>query len=387
MNPAVAHARKEESNAPRVPLIPFTHAAHEHVEGIADTSDLVSTAVIQKGPFDIPAFGYIKNVYLIVTTSGGVNGTATAHEDAPFNVLQNVSLEDVNGAPIVGPIDGDELFLINKYGGYEFHGDPVDMPDFVGGACVFSFSLRIPVEINPRTGLGCLSNMNASANYKLRYSINLGTGADGIVTAIGTGTLPTVRVRSFLEAWSLPAAYSRDQAPQATEPPLLGTTQYWSKRIVNISAGEQTVALTRVGNQIRNLIVVFRNTTPARNDTNFPPTQRFNWDARMIFNEPVEYRRNRMSETFRFARGVRDTGVYVYGFHHDGNGHPGGEDDGHLWLRTVQNSRLEFVGTYGVAGTVVILTNDVAPVAVTDRYVEVSRTGGTPGASPSLVGS
>src|SRR5689334_1252423 len=104
MNPAVQHAPKGQQDAPRVPLIPFTHAAHEHVEGIADTSDQVGANVIQKGPFDIPAFGYVKNVYLIVTTSGGVNGTATAHEDGPFNVLQNVSFEDVNGAPIVGPV-------------------------------------------------------------------------------------------------------------------------------------------------------------------------------------------------------------------------------------------------------------------------------------------
>lgn len=370
---------KEREAAPAARMfIPFTHAAHEHTEAISDASVLVGANVTGQGPFDVPPYGYIRNVYLLVTTSGGVDGTAVATEDAPFNVLQNVSIEDVNGTPIVGPYNGDELFYVNKYGGYQFFSDPEAMPFFTSGAATFNFALRVPVEINPRTGLGCLSNMNSSATYKLRYSINQGVG--GIVSALGTGTLPTVRVRAFLEAWSLPPETSRDGFPIADEPPMLGTTQYWSKKIVNIAAGQQTIALNRVGNQIRQLIAIFRNATPVRNDSNFPDPMTLAWDARTVFVEPRNLRQQYMAERYRYTRVAKDTGVYVYDFAHDGNSHPGGEDDGHLWLRTVQASRLEFQGSFGVAGTLTILTNDVAPVATVGRYVENSQSGGVPGA-------
>jgi hypothetical protein len=391
MNPAHSAAAKsaadQGSKAAPPPLIPFTHASHQHVEAIADTSDLITANTNQKGPFDIPAYGYVRNVFLLVTTSGGVDGTATAHEDAPFNVLQNVSVEDVNGTPIVGPLNGEELLYINKYGGYEFYADPEQLPDYTAGPCTFNFSVRVPVEINQRTGLGCLSNMNSSANYKLRYTLNLGTGATGIVTAIGTGTLPTVRVRSYLEAWSLPPDVSRDGFPIMTEPPLLGTTQYWTKRTFNAAAGQQVIPLTRVGNQIRTLIVVARSTAPARSDALWPDPLTFAWDARTVFVEPASYRKKRMGELWRYTRAAHDTGVYAFPFSFDSSAHPGGEDDGHLWLRTVQASRLELQGVFtGAPGVITILTNDVAPVATSGRYTEVNRSGGIPGAGSRVDG-
>lgn len=381
MNTAIAHGVKKEAGQPRLPLVPFTHAAHEHLEQVSDVSDvLVAAYNAVKGPFDVPAYGYIRNIVLLVTTSGGVDGTSTANEDWPYSVLQSVSLEDVNGAPLFGPYNGDELFYVNKYGGYQFFSDPSSLPGVAETNTTFTFAVRIPVELNARTALGCLSNMNASAAYKLRYTIN----AAGI-TAIGTGTFPTVRVRAYLEAWSLPPAQSRDGYPQAIEPPMLGTTQYWSKFIKAIASGQNTVALPRVGNQIRNIIAIFRNATPVRNDTNYADPIQLFLDARMLFNEPARYRQIVMGERYRYTRTTRDTGVYVYDFAHDGNGHPGGEDDGHLWLRTVQSSRLEFQGSFGAAGSLTVLTNDVAPVAVSDRFVETSRSGGSPGAANPAV--
>jgi hypothetical protein len=380
-SPATMGARKsaqgEPARKPSLPPIPFTHAAHEHTEAISDNTSAILGANTQGfGPFDIPAYGFLRNVWLLVEATGGTDGTATAAADAPFNVLQNVSLEDVNGTAIFGPYNGDEIFAVNKYGGYQFFSDPEALPDYTGTACTFKFALRLPVEINPRTGLGCLANMNSSANYKLRYTINT---LANVVTAIGTGVAPSVRVRAYLEAWSYSPETTRDGFPIQTVPPLLGTTQYWTKTTVVIAAGQNTIPLKRVGNQIRQFIGVFRLNSGVRDDTNYPDPLAFNWDARTVFTEAASYRRKLMGERYRYTRGTRDTGVFVYGYHHDGNGHPGGEDDGHLWLRTVQTSRLELVGSFGAAGTLTILTNDVAPVATAGRYVETSNTGGVPG--------
>src|SRR5438270_5183407 len=112
-----------------LPPIPFTHASHEHTEAISDNTSAILGANTQGfGPFDIPAYGFLRNVWLLVETVAGTDGTATAAADAPFNVLQNVTLEDVNGTAIFGPYNGDEIWAVNKYGGYQFYSDPEQLP-------------------------------------------------------------------------------------------------------------------------------------------------------------------------------------------------------------------------------------------------------------------
>ena len=378
-------AKRGGQQAPQLPIIPFTHAAHEHVEPAFDVTRTVTGNVQQLGPFDVPAFGYLRNIWLLVEGSGGATGGggATLSGDAPFNLIQDVALLDVNGAPIFGPYNGYQVYLANKWGGYQFLQDPDAQPNYSNTIATPTFALRIPVEISAKTGLGALSNMNASANYKVQVSLAASTTWLSVVTG---ATLPSVRVRGFLEAWTLPNPTSRDGLPQATMPPLHGTAQYWSVFTKQIVAGENDIILPRVGNQIRNLIcVLYDDSTPSvRISTEYPDPVRFNWDARQLLNEARPYRQQQMFE--RYGNVGLDTGVFVYDFAHDANGHPGGEDDGHLWLRTVQATRLEFVGTFGGGGQLQVLTNDVAPVAVQNRYEEDSRSGGVPGAGEGFNG-
>lgn len=386
--PATTAARAKDKGqrpqAPQLPIIPFTHAAHEHVEPAFDVSTQMTGNTIQLGPFDVPAFGYLRNIWILVEGSGGVIGAGVLAGDAPYNVLQNVALLDVNGAPIFGPFNGYQVYLANKWGGYQFLQDPDAQPNFSSSINPV-FALRIPVEISAKTGLGALSNMNASANYKVQLSIAASTTF--LSTAVGGGgTLPVIRTRGYLEAWTLPNPTSRDGLPQATMPPLHGTAQYWSVFNKSIVSGENTIILPRVGNQIRNLIAVYYNddSPSVRNSTEYPDPLRVNWDARQLLNEPRAYRQQDMFE--RYGNVGLDTGVFVYDFCHDAVGHPGGEDDGHLWLRTVQATRLELVGTFSGAGTLQILTNDVAPVAVANRFEEDSASGGVPGAGEGFNG-
>lgn len=377
-----ASDKGQRQQAPQLPIVPFTHASHEHVEPAFDKSLLMTGSVQQLGPFDVPAFGYLRNIWLLVEGSGGAIGTGALAGDAPFNVIQDIALLDVNGAPIFGPYNGYELYLVNKWGGYQFYNDPDGQPNY-SATINPVFALRIPVEISHKTGLGALSNMNASANYKVQISLAASTT---FLSTVGTATLPTVRVRGWLEAWTLPNPVSRDGLPQATLPPLHGTAQYWSKFQKVITASENTITLTRVGNQIRTLIaILYDNSSPAvRTTSNYPDPLRINWDARQLINEGKSYRQQAMYE--RYGNVGLDTGVFVYDFSHDNGAHPGGEDDGHLWLRTVQATRLELVGTFGGAGTLTILTNDVAPVAVTNRFEEDSASGGVPGAGEGFIG-
>src|SRR6185369_877017 len=168
-------------NAPSAPqaLAAFTRAAREHVEPFDDRSIQMTTAQIAVGPIDVPAYGFLRHIWVLVEATGGTVNAAVAREDAPWIALDNIQLTDVNGTQLVGPISGYDLYLINKYGAYTFQCDPNNGPAFgaVVAAGNFSFAFRIPVEIAQRDALGALPNQNSASTYKVAYAVS----ASGVV--------------------------------------------------------------------------------------------------------------------------------------------------------------------------------------------------------------
>lgn len=372
---ATATQRKKPGRAAPVALVPFGAAAHRHTEPFYDASFTPGTTTQQVGPIDVPSYGFIRHVYVLVTTSGGVAGSGVLDEDAPFNVFSSVQLSDVNGAPIFGPLDGFQAFLANLYGGYAFQQDPRLAPDYNGSSVVgFTFGLRIPVEIHGNNGLGSLANQNSAASYKLSMTLNTIANIWSVTTGL---TAPTVRIRCYLEAWSLPDAVDRAGRPQAQLPPLHGTTQFWSVSSDSVSTGRDTVKISRVGNLIRTLIFICRS-SGTRTTADFPEVLELWWDNRQLLMEHRNFRRQLMMERFIHSSAGVPAGVFAFDFDHDVLGH-GGDGTPELWLPTVQSTRLELQGTWD-ASDVEILVNDVAPVEVNQaqRYVETSETGFEP---------
>lgn len=362
--PSGQAAAGKADTAAKVAVIPnpFTRAATEHVEPFDDRSQIiVQAAPTTFGPIDVPAFGFLRHVLLLVQGTGGVASVTVAkHEDSPWRAIRDISITDVNGTPLIGPISGYELYLINKWGAYNFDQEMANSPaysDVAVGASAsgnFSFLLRIPIEIAERDGLGALPNMNSSSTYKLWYTV--APGSEIYTTAPNT-TLPTVRIRAFLEAWAQPPQADLRGMPNMTTPPAMGTTQFWSKSVFNINAGDQRLRLTRVGNLIRNLLFIFRNATPVRNSTSFPDPVRIEWDGKILFNEGSLIWQHYMRERNQITP---DTGVFALQETYDMDYKPGNEMRDQ-YIPTTQATRLELVGNFGVAGTLVVLTNDVAP--------------------------
>ncbi len=327
-NPATLAAPKAASKssggkAPARQLVPFIRASYEHREGaFLDTSTLIGAGAIQLPPADVPAFGYARFIWLLVECTAGTIGAGVLNEDYPFVLLNQVTFKDINGAPINAV-----------------------------------FALIVPLEITRFDGYGALGNMNSAANYKLE--ITLAASATAFNTA--PTTPPTVRVRAYLNAWQQPAAADAQGNPNQTSPPGHGTIQFWSASTAVINTGDMKIRFTRVGNLIRNLILVYRtdDTIPVRITSEFPDPLALNWDARQVYNDPRSY----FSWNARHIFGLTpDTGVVVYAFPDDQDGHAG-NDNRHLWLPTVQATRLEAQGVFtGSGGTLRILTNDVAPV-------------------------
>lgn len=364
MKPAAAPAQGDQ--AVPTALVPFTRAAFEHTEQFLDVSQALSASTQPLGPIDVPAYGFARGIWVEATATGGTGVAAVAQPDAPFSVFDAIQLLDVNGAPIYGPLSGFETYLVDKYGGY-FPPEVADAKRNTDHQAVqtsgnFSILLYIPLETNGRDALGALANLNGASTYKLRFDV---APTSRIYSTNPTG-LPTLRIRAWLDAWSQPPQTDLRGNAQAITPPAHGTTSFWSKQVFNLAAsGFQSLKHQRVGNYLRGLIFVYRDVSGVRNSTNFPAPLDIYWDSRLMKSyQPIVWR-TRMGQKFGLTgtvdtAGALDTGVLVEDYIHEFTGSAGYElRDG--WLPTVQSTRLEFNGTFGAAGTLTVITNDVSP--------------------------
>lgn len=375
MPPTANRARQQNTGVAQV-NVPFTAAAHEHVELAAlDIGPVLGAAQVQRAPIEVPAYGFMANLCLEVTLSGGSLGAGVLGADFPFNVLQNVQLLDTNGAPIFGPLDGYSLYVINKYGGYSYRQDPrlaVGYDGTING----KFFLRVPVQITRHNAYGSLANQNAANSYKLQYTFNTATGVAATAPfSTAPTTAPAVTVRAHLEAWSQPAGTDLAGRPQQTQPVGHGTTQFWTGFTKAVAAGQNNTLFSRVGNAVRGWIIIARNASQVRADNVFPDPFLLQWDARNLTGETQNLRIFKQEDACQ-APSTRDAGVFTFMYNNLFLGHAGDEEP-NLWLPTVQASRIELQGVSGASGTLTILTNDIAPATVdpAERYVETATTG------------
>lgn len=372
---ATPPAAAASAQAQAIPLVPFVQAAHEHVEGAFATVVVTPGANgVDQGPFDVPAYGYIRHIRLEVTGAGGALGAGVLTADYPWNLFERVSLMDVNGTPIF-ELDGYSALWANIVGGYAFEQDPRGLPGYVATINA-AFTLRIPVEINHFDGLGSISNQNSASSYKLTFRTRPSTQ----LYSTAPTTPATFTVRAYLEAWSVPNEQDIAGRPQQQYPPMHGTSQYWLANQKAVNAGANTTQLSRTGNFIRNLVFIARNNTMVagvgtRDDTVFPDPVSFKWDGNELRQESqrgvVENAHEKIVDLV-----TRDTGVFFYTFAHSELGRAG-DGPPSLWLATTQASRIEIVGNSATAGAINVVTNDVAPIEVapSERFETPSRTG------------
>lgn len=349
-------SEKEAQNTSQpLPTIDFVAAADEHTEDVFDVTKTLTGSTQDLGTLDVPAFGYLRNIVLKVDATGGAGGNAVAQPDAPWSCLDSIEIDDTNGQPFYGPVSGYDAYLIHKW----LSARPTAPQTYAAYSAPsvngnFAFLLRLPIEINPRTALGSLANMNSQATYKVKVRLAASTSVFSTVPT----TLPSVRVRAWAEEWTEPLSTDPTGQAQATEPPSLGTTQEFTTTDITVNAGKGTPRLTRMGNTIRGWIFVTRDPNSAqRISTAWPTDIDLMWDGRLLKHINLDLLNAYMIE--RYPEGYTlDTGVYVVDFAHDFDGRVGAElADG--YLPTSTGSRIEVQGTYGAACTLHVITDDV----------------------------
>lgn len=343
----------------------FRSGVQDHHEQVA-TINIVPGASATTALIEVPAYGFLRGLWMKVTVTGGAGGGTPAayKEDAPFTWINNIQLQDVNSAPIVFSISGHDLYLIYKYGGYYVTADPKASPEYsqggTGGNSVFI--LYLPLELRNRDALGSLTNTSANTAYKVSFSGGLTTD---VFSTPPAPTLPTnMRVDFWQDSWWEPKDTDLAGRPQAQTPPSKDTTQYWSKTVFTYAgAGAITSQIKRLGYLYRNNIFVCRTTT-ARADSQMPDPATIIYEGQQLTIRDRQIWKHQMARLWGYtgtaeAAGGPDNGVFVLPFNRDFGLGPGAEI-GNGYLPTASGTRYELQGNLAAAGSITVLVNDVS---------------------------
>lgn len=357
----------------QVPLRPFKVGAQSMDDTVYDET-VTTTASTQRLPlYNVPSNAFLEDVYILVEATTAGNGNAvTFAADGPFNVFDTIRFTDTNNADLCGPLNGWELYVINKYGGYRFSDDPKASPVYsattgagaTGGS--FTFVLRLPVELVPRDALGALVNKSASTPY--RVVATLAATAD--IYGVAPTAAPSVHVRMTPVNYWQPTAQDGSGNPVAQQPPAMGTTQYWNVTPYTVAAGAMNEQLTAsTGFPIRNLVFVLRDSNSSRTqgEADWPDPFRLQLQSNILVDRLQPLWQHYIAQDYGYTAATsdttpnaRDNGVYVLPFCRDFGPKPGWENR-RSYLRTTDGMRLNAQGTIGGAGahTLTVLTNYV----------------------------
>jgi hypothetical protein len=315
------------NNAAAAPAIPFKIAGRKQTRSAFTPATVtLSTTAVSFSPLEVPATGYLSAIRLEVTGtwSGGGAGTSF-NADAPFNAISSIGVRDASGTPLITPMTGYQLYLINKYGGQVYTGVSADPKNAYGYAATggtatgtFKFFLSLPFEFDHETGLGAIPALASNRSYIVDIT------AAPIATIFGATNTPTgatLNIIGYSEYWTQPAAANSIGQAQQPQPQGLGTLGRWLFEGISVTAGTKSLKSNNVGGTLRNHILVLRTAAGARTDADWPALFQLYVD-----NEPQNYltstyfadamaRQYNFTASTKDAAGGLDTGVYVLPYH------------------------------------------------------------------------
>ncbi len=272
------------------------------------------------------AFLRFLEIELTVTTAGNTAAVAF-NADAPWNLIKQIQLVDPSGTQIMAPISGYNLYLLNKYApwsGCLF--DPKNDPNYEAltgtGATGGSISMRliVPVEVRKRDAFGALNN--SAANQ--RYLLTINTGATTDLYSTAPTTEPTsITYNVTQHYWTSPPAVivsSAGQTAVQATPSGLGSVMFTRYERHNEVSGGGTppIQLTSVGDYIAFIAFILRNSSNAREATDWPSEFKLLVNDFQTDSIPTNKWLRDMARFFGYqsaaaeAAGGLDTGVFVF---------------------------------------------------------------------------
>lgn len=365
-------------------VIPFVRAARQKSNLAFQTNNVTLTASAQPmSPIQLPAAGYLENVECIVTVaSSGNTATVALQADAPWTVINQISVVNSAGDNIITPMSGYQWYLINKYGLTVTDApncDPKSDRAYTAmttgaGATAGSgvFRLFLPFEIDPSQAFCAVPNLAANKSYFVQVQLNplastYSTAPNGTVTA---------NILMIAHYWSQPAATNAVGVPQEAAPRGVGSVSLWQLETIPVTPGDRILQLHNVGNVLRQIIFTLRTSAGARTSADWPAVSQVLLNNDLLFYLPTANWQGGMGSFFGYMFGAidaavgLDTGVFVlYQFMDTANmGTPNSARD--QYLPTLDSTLLQFRGTsFGAsASTLEVITNSIKPTSAAALY-------------------
>jgi hypothetical protein len=245
--------------------VPFAVASRPQ-RRFSNTQTVSNVNATSFSPIQLPATGWVRRLSLFFSaTTNWASAGAVVNGDGPFRLVAGVTVTDATGQPIMQPITGYNLYLVNKWSGKSQNSNeptpwenPHEGPEYaysstatVGTAV---FRLDIDFEIDSYTGYGCIPNLDSNASLQLKIDCAASTAAfNG--TTVGVSTL-SVRVEQ--EYWA-PVASSQGGVAVEASPPGAGDyleTRYETQTVS--ASSENLVTLTNRGGLIKDVLLISR---------------------------------------------------------------------------------------------------------------------------------
>jgi hypothetical protein len=373
--------QRDQEARPRRPFIVGTRTVSRTTY---DQTKVMTTSSQAMTTYECDPNGFLSDLYIEVVGTSTASAAVVFGEDGPFAVLEDISLNDTNNKPILGPLSGWDLYVLSKYGGYTFSDDARNDSDNFSTATSgsFAFILRLPVELVHRDALGSLPNKSSSATYDLAFRLT--AAAAGSTFNNVQNALPSVRVRVQQEGWMDPNPVDTQGNPTAQNPPGVQSTQYWTKQTYTLAFGSVFQRLQSIDSFIRTLVFVWRDSSASsgtgstsprgRGDTNHPDPFTLQYETSQPVNLLRSVWRRQIIEQYGYiaapgtaaqeAANARDKGVYPISFARD-FGHKVGGESRFGYLPASAATTINITGTQGSNGTgpgvLTILVNKVVP--------------------------
>ena len=341
---------------------PFLSATYDYTEVVNTTVWNLTATTQDSGTINITPGGYLRGLVIQVSSAGGVIGTGVLGNDMPWDTFYSLTMESIDGTPFLYPMSGYSHYLVAKFC-RPWDGDPAADPEFSNSV---NPAFRFRFFLESRATIGVVPNTDARAQYRMRYTIN----SQSNMFPTAPTTYPTVTVELDLATYAQPDATDLNGVPNAQVPDGLALQRFISHQSgIPLTTGTTTVQSARVGNLIRSLILVVRNSSGVRTDLTSDPI-RWRLDNTQLL---VENRSHRDYDDTRFftpdgfipSEVARPTGVYVYP-----RWHKPGSRQGLSWLATQAQTYLAWELNGGPsAGSLEIITEDLAIAGQVPAYL------------------
>lgn len=368
----------------RVVTIPFARASRKKSKSAFTLGPITLNTNIQTlNPIQIPPGGFLRFVDVQVSCVTAANAAAvTFAADGPWNVLNYVDLRNSAGDSLIVPMNGYQLYLMNKWGVLGIdppNNDPRQTNNgfsattgagATGGS--FTFFLRIPLEIDPRDAFTSVPNLAANKSYQLQFALSAGASVYGTPPT----TQGAVTLTGLMHYWSQPNQANSGGVQQEVAPIGNGSVSLWRLQPAVVAQGDRLTQLLNVGNVLRTIIFTLRTAAGARTSADWAANSQVILNDDVLFLKPTAFWTRDMAQDYGFTSGAvdtaagLDTGVFVISDFNNQRGSVKTDGPRDQFLVTYNTTLLQLRSTsFGAsASSLEIITNEIKPISPLALY-------------------